>query len=198
MLAANWDPEIIAAYIAKTQHEDSDEAMSSDESNSDVEFEEEPSLSAISDVAIDHPEDIASDDSAFSSDDEFADKEMVEKQAMRRELVLGRPSPAIMKMHPKDLHALHLSYMKQLDDADQEYAELTGQPFTAVVRRAPVSGLDNPVVRGDDLQTYILELRKRSNKEVVSTDSRQMLVEELVVLAQSLFRRERQIKQLQK
>jgi len=61
-----------------------------------------------------------------------------------------------------------------------------------------VSGLDTPVLRGDDLETYILELRKRSEKEVVSEDSRKRQIEELVVLAQALFRKERLIKTLQR
>ncbi|KAF7306826.1 hypothetical protein MIND_00474500 [Mycena indigotica] len=197
-LAANWDPEILEVYMAKTQQgEESDEAISSDESDSDVEFEEGPSLSAISEINIEPPSDIASDDSAFSSEDEFGEPESVRKQAMRRELALGRPGEEIMKMHLKDLAALHLSYMKQLDDADEEYAEMTDQPYVPIVRRAPVLGFDKPIARGPDLQEYILDLRKRSNKEVVGADSRKLFVEELVVLAQALFRRERQIKRLQ-
>ena len=79
-----------------------------------------------------------------------------------------------MKMYPKDLHALQLSYMKQLDDADEEYAELTGQPHNPLERRPAVLGLDKPVLRGDypSLDAYIVSLRSRANKEVVSTDSR--------------------------
>jgi hypothetical protein len=90
-LAANWDPEILAAYMARIQQgEDSDDAMSSGDSDSEVEFEEETSLSsvstAMSDIVIPHPDDIASDDSAFSSEDEFADEAITEKQTMRREV----------------------------------------------------------------------------------------------------------------
>ncbi|KAJ6621632.1 hypothetical protein B0H10DRAFT_2215002 [Mycena sp. CBHHK59/15] len=129
-LAANWDPEILAAYMAGVQKgEDSDEAMSSD-SESDVEFGEEHSLSSestvVSEFEIPHPSDIASDDSAFSSEDEFAEDAVLEMQAMRRELVLGRPSPAVKQMRTMDLQAMHLAYMKQLDDADEELAEITG------------------------------------------------------------------------
>jgi hypothetical protein len=90
-LAANWDPEILATYMAKVEKdEDSDEAMSSGDSDSEVEFEEENSLSsvstAMSDIAIPHPDDITSDDSAFSSEDEFAEESITEKQTMRREV----------------------------------------------------------------------------------------------------------------
>jgi len=143
------------------------------------------------------PDDIDSDDSAFSSEDEFAEKEIIETQTMRRELVLGRPTAAIMQMHARDLQSMHLAYMKQLDDADQELAELTGAPYSALVRRAPVSGLDDPVVQGEDLEEYILELRKRSDKEISSTESKTVRIQELAVLAQALFRKERQIKHLQ-
>lgn len=85
VLAANWDPEILAAYMAKVQNDDSDDAMSSDDdSDSEVEFEEE--LSTMTDIEMPRPDDIASDDSAFSSEDEFAEKEIIETQTMRREV----------------------------------------------------------------------------------------------------------------
>ncbi|KAJ6509434.1 hypothetical protein C8R47DRAFT_25155 [Mycena vitilis] len=204
-LAANWDPEILAAYMAKVQKdEDSDEAMSSgDSSDSEEEFEEESSLSsvsteAMSDIEIHHPDDIASDDSAFSSEDEYAEESFTERQTMRRELVLGRPAAEILQMRRKELSSMHLAYMKQLDDADEEIAELTGTPYQAMVRRQPVSGYDKPVeMQGKDVESFILELRKRSNKEVQSTESKKALVEQLVILAQALFRKERQIKHLQ-
>ncbi|KAJ6575006.1 hypothetical protein B0H19DRAFT_1254636 [Mycena capillaripes] len=202
-LAANWDPEILAAYMAKVQKdEDSDEAMSSGDSDSEGEFEEETSLSsvstAMSDIDIPHPDDIVSDDSAFSSEDEFAEETIIEKQTMRRELVLGRPTPAILQMRSAELCTMHISYMKQLNDADEEMAELTGVPYQALVRRQPVSGYDEPLeMQGEDVESFILELRKRSDKEIHSTESKQSLIQQLVILAQALFRKERQIKHLQ-
>jgi len=203
-LAANWDPEILAAYMARVEKEGDmeDEAMSSDDSDdSDVEFEEENSMSsvstALSDIQIAHPDDIASDDSAFSSEDEFAEESITEKQTMRRELVLGRPTPAILQMRQVELTQMHLAYMKQLDDADEEIAELTGTPYQAIVRRQPVSGYDEPLEQGKDVEAFVLELRKRSNKEVNSTESKKDMIEQLVLLAQALFRKERQIKHLQ-
>jgi len=202
-LAANWDPEILAAYMAKVQRDDDeDEAMSSDDSDdSDVEFEEEASMSSIStamsDIQIPHPDDIVSDDSAFSSEDEFAEESITEKQTMRRELVLGRPTPAILQMRQVELSQMHIAYMKQLDDADEEIAELTGVPYQAIVRRQAVSGYDEPLEQGDDVEAFVLELRKRSNKEVHSTESKKAMIQQLVLLAQALFRKERQIKHLQ-
>ncbi|KAJ7634205.1 hypothetical protein DFH06DRAFT_681300 [Mycena polygramma] len=203
-LAANWDPEILAAYMAKVQKdEDSDEAMSSGDSDSEEEFEEEASFSsvsteAVSDIEIPHPDDITSDDSAFSSEDEYAEESFTERQTMRRELVLGRPTAEILQMRRQELSSMHLAYMKQLDDADEEIAELTGAPYQAMVRRQPVSGYDKPVdMQGKDIESFILELRKRSNKEVQSTESKKTIVEQLVILAQALFRKERQIKHLQ-
>ncbi|KAJ6604550.1 hypothetical protein DFH09DRAFT_1300758 [Mycena vulgaris] len=199
-LAANWDPEILASYMAGLQKdEDSDEAMSSGDSDSEVEFEEETSLSsvsAMSDIEIPHPSDIASDDSAFSSEDEFAEDAITEKQTTRRKLVLGRPTAAILHMRPIELKSMHLDYMKELDDADEELAELTGVPHQVLVRREAVSGYDAPIQLGDDFETFILELRKRSGKEIVSADKK-LSIEQLVALAQALFRKERQIKHLQ-
>ncbi|KAJ7169779.1 hypothetical protein C8R46DRAFT_1217429 [Mycena filopes] len=201
-LAANWDPEILNAYMARVEREDGDEeAMSSDESDSDVEFEGDTSMSsattAMSDIEIPHPADITSDDSAFSSEDEFAEEQMTEKQTMRRELVLGRPTPEVVHMRQADLCAMHVAYMKQLDDADEELAEVNGVPYQALVRRQPVSGYDKPVEQEGDVEAFVVELRKRSNKEITSTESKKALIEQLVVLAQALFRKERQIKHLQ-
>jgi hypothetical protein len=100
-------------------------------------------------------------------------------------------------MRAVELSAMHLAYMKQLDDADEELAELTGVPYQAMVRRQPVSGYDKPIEQGEDLEAFILELRQRSNKEVHSTESKKAMIEQLVVLAQALFRKERQVKHLQ-
>lgn len=86
--------------------------------------------------------------------------------------------------------------MKQLDDADEELAEITGVPRQVLIRRQPVSGYDAPIEQGDDFDAYIIELRKRSDKEIGSMDKK-VLIQELVALAQALFRKERQIKHLQ-
>ncbi|KAK7064310.1 hypothetical protein R3P38DRAFT_3165333 [Favolaschia claudopus] len=200
-LAANWDPEILAAYMAKAQTEnDEDEAMSSSDSD-DSDVEADTSMSSIStamsDMEVPHPDDITSDDSAFSSEDEFAEESAVEKQVMRRELVLGRPTSEILKMRQTELSQMHLAYMKQLDDADEELAELTGVPYQAIVRRQPVMGYDEPLEQGEDVEAFVMELRKRSDKEIHSTESKKRLIEQLVLLAQSLFRKERRIKHLQ-
>ncbi|KAJ7125676.1 hypothetical protein C8R43DRAFT_1029912 [Mycena crocata] len=157
VLAANWDPNILAAYMDGVEKgEDSDEAMSSGDSDSEGEFEESSfSSSAImSDIEIPHPADIASDDSAFSSEDEFAEETITERQTTRRELVLGRPTAAIMSMRAVDLKEKHLEYMKQLDDADAELAEIIGVPAQVLIRRQPVLGYDAPVELGDDLEAY--------------------------------------------
>ncbi|KAF7320092.1 hypothetical protein MKEN_00793600 [Mycena kentingensis (nom. inval.)] len=125
MLAANWNPDILAQYMAKNaaDGDDSDEAMSTDDESddSDVEIEDASfSLESVGDLDVAHPDDIASDDDAFSSDDEFGSDDILEKQRMRRELVLGRPTQALKEMHFKGLHALHYEYMAQLDEADAE------------------------------------------------------------------------------
>jgi hypothetical protein len=99
-------------------------------------------------------------------------------------------------MRPVELKSMHLGYMKELDDADEELAEITGVPRQILTRRQAVSGYDAPIELGDDLESYVVELRQRSDKEIVSVD-RKVSIEQMVVLAQALFRKERQIKHLQ-
>ncbi|KAJ7630832.1 hypothetical protein FB45DRAFT_548196 [Roridomyces roridus] len=197
-VAANWDPEILAEYMKEA--EDSDEAMSSGESD-DEDDEFDASFASMAhdgdlDLDIPHPEDITSDDSAFSSDDEFAEESITDKQRTRHELVMGRPSPAMLTMRPVDLKEMHIGYMKQLNDADAELSEMTGEQRPVIERRPVVSGYDAPIELGDNLEAYVTELRKRSDKEIVGVD-RKVSIQQLVVLAQSLFRKERQIKHLQ-
>jgi hypothetical protein len=56
--------------------------------------------------------------------------------------------------------------------------------------------LDPPLEFGDDLGKLVLELRKRSDKEI-SSEGRGDSLRHLALLAQALFRKERQIKHLQ-
>lgn len=145
-LAANWDPEILKAYLDSVEkdHEvgagiDDEEAISTDE---EEEEEESSSVSSIfsmsaSQLAFHRPSDIASSDSAFSSEDEFGDDDdgVREEQLTRRELVLGRPTAQILGMRGREMREMQEGYMKQLDDADVEIAELTGEALVVVQRR---------------------------------------------------------------
>jgi hypothetical protein len=178
--AANWPADILKSYLEdvekdKQQRDEdehkptlTDESDSADESNtSDVsmvdDFQEQPA------------DDIHSSDSAFSSDDEFTTDSARKEQKTRRELALGRPTPAILQARAKRLAELKEGYLKQIADADEELAELTG--FTET---------------GD---TVLEELMKSSSMEVFD---RQASVKQLVNLAQVLFRKEREIKKIHK
>lgn len=110
-LAANWDPEIMKAYLESVEKDrelgagiDEEEALSTDEED---EFEEESSVSSMSmssdqpaaaHLTFPHPDDITSSDEAFSSEDAFGDDDIRERQLTRRELVLGRPTAEIFRM----------------------------------------------------------------------------------------------------
>lgn len=201
-LAANWAPEIIEAYMAQVQKErelgrEEEEAMSSD---SEAEFDvsmSSTSSDTMSDIVAQRAIGIESDDSAFSSEDEFAPEKVLEIQKTRRELVLGRIPPEILQLHQKDLKDVHEAYMKQLDDADVEIEELTGVPRQVIIRRKAVCGLEEKMgdVEDGDVEGLVVELRKRSGKGIAEKDKRTLL-EQLVVLAQALFRKEREIKHL--
>lgn len=199
-LPAYWPADILEQYLQGVWKDqemgaDEDDAMSTD-SESDSIFEEGSSItmsgdSNMSDISvIHHPDDIASDDSAFSSEDEFASDAIRDDMRVRRELVLGRPALTIVNLDRKELRDMHQSYMKQLDDADLELEELRaiarhdGAPIEAMMKTMAFVGIEEEVT---------LELRKRSSNEIFETD-RKLLVHQLVLLAQSLFRKERLIK----
>jgi len=172
-------------------------------SDSEVEFEEESSISStssgmLSDIVGQRAVDIESDDAAFSSEDEFAEEELLESQKTRRELVLGRFTPQVLQLRQGDLKVMHETYMKQFDDADVELEELTGIPRQVITRHQSVIGLEEEMadVEDGDTDGLVIELRKRSGKAIFETDKKTLL-EQLVVLAQALFRKEREIKHLQ-
>ncbi|KAI0925256.1 hypothetical protein AcV7_005539 [Taiwanofungus camphoratus] len=206
-LAANWPPEILQAYLSSVQKEhneghESDEAMSTDEEQEEGDSSATASsvASAFSAVRLSEPalrpgrDDIASDDDAFSSEDEFADDAIREEQRLRRELVLGRIPPQLLQLRPRALVDLHSEYMKQLDDADIELAELKGVAHRAIARRAVTTEYHEPPdVNGQDVVAIVRELRVRSRKDICDTD-KEDLVRGLVLLAQALFRKEREIK----
>jgi len=200
--------EIMAQYLASVQKEheaghESDEAMSTDSSPSDIEEEDEsssPSLtSAISSMALydaTHPADIASDDSAFSSDDEFSEDTVREQQRLRRQLVLGRAPPSLFLLHHRDIVNMNREYMKQLNDADIELAELTGGVPQTVEQRTGTTEYREPIdLRGPDAAAILHELRSRSSKEVFEAE-KPYQVRVLVIFAQALFRKEREIKRI--
>lgn len=204
MLAANWPEDILQKYLADVEKDR--EAGIDDEELEDISSDEEmesvadssftSNISHTSHISrIPFPDDIASDDDAFSSDDEFAEDDMRDKQRLRKELVLGRPPEELLGWSHKELVRMYEAYLKQLDDADAEVNELTASAREPLVRRGNTVEYKAPLkVDTEDIETAVKELRMRSPKEVIETESKGNLIQSLVILAQSLFRRERQIK----
>lgn len=214
-LPANWPADILDEYMVGVQKDCAmkNRINSLDENDaqfSDSEWEEEsyfiassasaPSRSSQTPMVIDRctfgGDVIDSDDDAFSSDDEFGEAAIVENQRMRRELVLGRPSGAILDMTSHQLARHQESYMKQLDDADAERAERKGAELPPIVRRSSTDPTQKLEFATSDGEDYVAELRHRSWKEIFETE-RSLALVQLVTLAQALFRREREIKAFQ-
>ena len=200
-LAANWDPEILQEYMNGVQKDreaglDEDEEMSDSfgEDFADSSDSESSSMSSISFING-QASDIASDDSAFSSDDEFADEQVRETQRVRRELVLGRADALATRSH-RELAEMRAAYVKQIEDAEIELAEVTGQSREVVVQRKDADETQVDIHGGDvDADAILKELRQRSRKQVIDAD-RGQLAEEVVLLAQALFRKEKIIKRM--
>jgi hypothetical protein len=147
---------------------------------------------------------ITSDDSAFSSEDDFASDRRRRDQWVERSLMLARPAGAILGLRARTLARMHEEYMCQLDAVDEELAELRGEAYVPVVRGVPIAEGSNEGrrrrMRVGYMETVELveALRRRGRgKEIVRT-GREALVEQLVVLAQALFRKNKEIKQLYK
>lgn len=207
-LAANWDPDILAEYMASVERSraenggvdalSGDESMSTGSDSDDNDLSDAPSSPPSSHPSVFanmRPADITSDDDAFSSDDEFATDTHRTTQLVRRALVLGRPSTHILAAHPKELIDMHEQYMRQLDCADDELAELKHVPSVQLARREIVSGYTPPVTLDGNPEDVVRELRMRSRKEIVETP-RDDLLRGLVLLAQAQFRKDREIKSI--
>lgn len=206
-LAANWDPDVLREYMAGVQREreqgieEDDDPMPSDSSDDDDFDGEDSSYDAdmpdISTTSINddlRADDIAPDDDAFSSDDEFTDPSVRSRQQIRRELVLGRPAPELLRYTHKQLIDLREGYITQLDEADAELEEMTGVPKEVIERRHSADETKN-VIDKNDLEGALRELRTRSKRQVFDGD-RQECLEEIVFLAQAVFRKERVIKSM--
>ncbi|KAF7968224.1 hypothetical protein HWV62_31601 [Athelia sp. TMB] len=201
-LAANWDPEILQEYMNGVQKDreaglDKEEELSDSfgEDSVDSSCSESSAVSGISFINGGQASDIASDDSAFSSDDEFADEQVREKQSVRRELVLGRADALATRSH-RELVEMRAAYVKQIEDAEIELAEVTGQSREVVAQHKNTDEMQVDIHNGDVSTDKILkELRQRSRKQVMEADRRQ-LAEEVVLLAQALFRKEKIIKRM--
>ncbi|KAF7985276.1 hypothetical protein HWV62_6419 [Athelia sp. TMB] len=199
-LAANWDPEILQEYMNGVQKDreaglDEEEELSDSFGEDSVDSSESSSVSIISFINGGQASDIASDDSAFSSDDEFADEQVREKQSARRELVLGRADALATRSH-RELVEMRAAYVKQIEDAEIELAEVTGQSREVVAQHKNTDEMQVDIHNGDVSTDKILkELRQRSRKQVMEADRRQ-LAEEVVLLAQALFRKEKIIKRM--
>jgi hypothetical protein len=180
--------------------DDEEEATLSESDGSDIEDD----TSVTSDISEyytsfgQRPEDIDSDDSAFSSDDEFADGA---DTRMRRTLVLEEMPPELDDMGLKDLVAMVESYVQELDDADIELAEVTGEPVQSTLHgqdalEDDASEDDASELWEEDLE-HLEYLRTRSRDEWFDQKPKDVMWS-LPILAQALFRKERLIKRARK
>ncbi|KZT01293.1 uncharacterized protein LAESUDRAFT_731383 [Laetiporus sulphureus 93-53] len=198
--------EALREYFAESDDE-SAEALSTSEEEEDYEDEDDSEESSDADSIaaafdaialhdLENPSDIESDDSAFSSDDEYAEDSDIEEQQVWRDMVLGHvKATTLVREH--DLVQMHEDYMMQLYFADEELAELNGTKYVEIMRRQDSSPRvrASQILRGRDMDEVVRQLRMRSKREVRTTPPA-LLARGAVILAQTLFRTERKIKNL--
>jgi len=181
---SHYPPELLAKYLEENAPEEP-EAEESDSSGWETDGEDEDAMEGIIkqmqtlDMAV--PNDIASDDSGFSSEDEFTDEAVKDDLAIRRSLILGRPSTVLKDCEASKIVDYYLGYVKQLNDADTELEELLSGGGSA-------SGAPPP---SKDLAS----LTSRSKAEIQALE-REDLIRDLVLLAQGLFKKEKRIKKI--
>jgi hypothetical protein len=206
---SNYPPELLASYLATVTQDDAtgieeDEAMLTDpgsEADGDVSMEADHSPPTVSkelhslmrgsriapfEEAQTHMLAIDSDDSGFSSEDEFTDEYTQWLQRARKDLVLGRTTE-IVQLKKDKLVELWEGYVRQVNAADIEIEELLDTCYRGSVT--------DPVDSGNGKRTHkeLDSCMGKEKKEVAMTDE-PTLVAGLVVLARALFEREKKIK----
>ena len=208
---SHYPPELLASYLDTVTQEaaagiEEDEAMLTDsgsEADGDVSmgsehshptspkelhslmrgshiapFEEAQTLT----LAID------SDDSGFSSEDDYTDEYTQWLQRVRKDLVLGRATE-IVQLKKDKLVELWEGYMRQVNAADIELEELLETHCQGRVTDSVGSGSGRRTQKELDL------CMGKEKKEITMMDE-STLVAGLIVLARALFEREKKIKHL--
>lgn len=187
---SHYPPELLQQYLASVDKaEESDEAEWSDTDGTSEE-EVDNALDSVAEqmktLQITVPTDIESDDSGFSSEDEFSGATVLADLKIRKSLILGRPSGELQEWKAKRVAEYYLGYVKQLNDADTEMDEVLNGGGSA-----SAAGTNT---RSDD-DASITELKKKTKAEIDGTE-RETVIRELVTLAQALFKKEKSIKKL--
>lgn len=189
---SHYPPELLQQYLASVDKaEESDEAEWSDTDGTAT--DDEPDNAALDTIAeqmktlqITVPTDIESDDSGFSSEDEYSEVTVLDDLRIRKSLILGRPSGELQDWKPKRVVDYYLGYVKQLNDADTEMDEVLSGGESA-------SALGTKKRSNDDAS--LAKLKEKTKAEIEGTE-REAVIRELVTLAQALFKKEKSIKKL--
>lgn len=131
---------------------------------------------------------INSDDSGFSSEDEYTDEHTQWLQRVRKDLVLGRMTE-VVRLKKDKLVELWEGYVRQINAADIELEELLEIPYQGRVTK-PVAGGS-----GKRMHKELDSCMGKDKREVAMMDE-STLAAGLVVLARALFEREKGIKHL--
>jgi len=189
---SHYPPDLLANYLRESAPEEP-EAEESDSSDWATDGEEdEDAMEGITkhmqtlDIAV--PTDIAPDDSGFSSEDEFTDIAVKDDLAIRRSLILGRPSAVLKDWKASKIVDYYLGYVKQLNDADTELEELLNGGGSA-------SGAPLPSKTPNSDKDRLAPLTSRTKAEIQALE-REDLIRDLVLLAQELFKKEKRIKKI--
>jgi hypothetical protein len=187
---SHYPPELLAKYLEENAPEEP-EAEESDSSDWSTDREEDEDamegiIRQIKTLDITVPTDIASDDSGFSSEDEFTDKAVILDLAIRRSLILGRPDAVLKDWKATKIVDYYLGYAKQLNDADTELEELLSGGGSA-------SGAPPPSKTRSSDKDNLASLTSRTKAEIQALE-REDLIMDLVLLAQGLFKKEKKIK----
>jgi hypothetical protein len=214
---SHYPPELLASYLATVRQDavagvEEDEAMLTD-----PEIESEAGSEADGDISMDGDQDgcpempkglhslmrgshiapfedahthalaIDSDDSGFSSEDEYTDDYTQWLQRVRKDLVLGRTSE-ILTLKQSKLVELWEGYVRQVNAADIELEEL----LATRGRGAGVTDLAASSSGGREHKELHGCMAKE--KREVSMMDEYALVAGLIVLVRALFEREKKIK----
>ena len=208
---SHYPPELLTSYLAGVTQEvaagiEEDEAMLTDsgsEADGDarMEFDDIPptlpkelhSLMrgthiASFEEAHAHTLAIDSDDSGFSSEDDYTDEYTQWLQRVRKDLVLGRVTE-VVRLKKDKLVELWEGYVRQVNAADIEIEELLAIPYQGRMINRVDSG------SGRRAHTELDSCMGKEKREVAMMDE-STLVAGLIVLARALFEREKKIKHL--
>ena len=208
---SHYPPELLASYLATVTQEvaagiEEDEAMLTDpgsEADGDASMGSDQITPIVSkelhslmrgshiaplEEAQTHTLAIDSDDSVFSSEDEYTDEYTQWLQRVRKDLVLGRMTEVVSLKKDK-LVELWEGYVRQINAADIELEELLEISYRGRVTK--------PVAGGSGKRTHkeVDSWMGKEKREVRMMDE-STLAAGLIVLARALFEREKEIKHL--